>query len=116
VHFSIDELDRGNQAKGRTVAELGAMNQPLDIVSFTQGDGEYVLVAHSTHPLMKIACGDIDRQEALTEPQEPRGAPREELDIPGVRLMANFNGDSVLVLQEDDTGGRHLRSLKTASI
>jgi hypothetical protein len=116
VHFSLVDMEAGGQAKGRTVAELGAMNQPLDIVSYTVGGNEYLLIAHSTHPLMKIACSDIDTQEALTEPREPRGVPRDELDIPGVKKLANFNRDYVLALQRDESGTRHLRSLKTASL
>jgi len=116
VHFSLDSMDSGGHVTGRTVAELGAMNQPLDIVSFTRDDGEYLLIAHSTHPLMKIACRDIDTQDGLTEPQEPRGVPREELDVPGVKKLANFNNEYVLALQRDEGGTRHLRSLKTASL
>jgi hypothetical protein len=116
VHFSLDSMSSGGHVTGRTVAELGAMNQPLDIVSFTRDDGEYLLIAHSTHPMMKIACRDIDTQDGLTEPQEPRGVPREELDVPGVKKLANFNDEYVIALQRDDAGTRHLRSLKTASL
>jgi hypothetical protein len=116
VHFSLADMASGTQAQGRTVAELGPMNQPLDIVAFDQGGSEYLLIAHSTHPLMKIACADIDSQEALTEPREPHGVPRDEIDIAGVKKLANFNGDYVLALQRDESGTRHLRSLKTASL
>jgi hypothetical protein len=116
VHFPLADLAPGDKATGRTVAELGAMNQPLDMVRFTQQGDEYLLVAHSTHPLMKIACADIDAQEALTEPQEPRGVPRETVDVPGVKRLANLNGEYVLALQRDEDGSRHLRSLKTASL
>jgi hypothetical protein len=116
VHFPLDEMTAGGHATGRTVAELGAMNQPLDIVSFRKGDAEYLLIAHSTHPLMKIACADIDTQEGLTEPREPRGVPRDEIDVPGVKKLANFNADYVLMMQRDESGTCHLRSLKTASL
>jgi hypothetical protein len=116
VHFPLDAMESGGHVTGRTVAEMGAMNQPLDIVSFTRGDDEYLLIAHSTHPMMKIACRDIDGQVGLTEPREPRGVPREELDVPGVKKMANFNREYVLALQRDEAGARHLRSLKTASL
>ena len=116
VHFPLADLAPGEQATGRTVAELGAMNQPLDMVTFTQQGDEYLLVAHSTHPLMKIACADIDTQDALTEPQEPRGVPRDTIDVPGVKRLANLNGEYVLALQRDADGARHLRSLKTASL
>jgi hypothetical protein len=116
VHFPLGDLTSGTQAKGRTVAELGHGNQPLDMVSFAQGGDEYLLISHSTHPLMKVACRDIDTQQALTEPKEPYGVPHHDLDIPGVSRLANFNGDYVLVVQQDESGTRHLRSLKTASL
>jgi hypothetical protein len=115
VQFSLSDLE-GGHATGKTVAELGAMNQPLDILSFAQGGDEYLLIANSRHPLMKMACADIEGQEPLTEPQEPRGVPYEELDIPGVKKLANLNGEYVLTMQRDDSGARHLRSLKTASL
>src|SRR5437660_4194426 len=114
VHFSLDDLTSGTQAKGRTVAELGAMNQPIDMVSFTQDGGEHLLISNSSHGLIKIACRDIDTQEALTEPREPRGVPREEEDLKGIGRLANLNGGYVLAIQKDDAGGMHLRSLKTA--
>jgi hypothetical protein len=116
VHFSLDAMSDDTHATGRTVAELGAMNQPLDIVSYRRGDDEFLLIAHSTHPMMKINCRDIDTQEGLTEPREPRGVPREEISVAGVKKLANFNSDYVLALQRDDDGTRHLRSLKTASL
>ncbi len=116
VHFPMTDLQAGGHAKGRTVAELGAGNQPLDIVSFQQDGAEHLLVSHTTHPLMKIACADIDRQDGLTQPQEPRGVPRSLPDLTGVSLMANLDGDHILALQADDSGVRHLRTLKTASL
>jgi hypothetical protein len=116
VYFPLADLASGTHLTGRTVAELGPVNQPLDMVSFRQGDDEYLLIAHSSHPLMKIACRDIADQQGLTEPQEPRGVPREEIDLPGVKKLANFNGDYVLALQQDESGARHLRSLKAASL
>ncbi|MGD9796837.1 MAG: hypothetical protein AB7V15_01850 [Acidimicrobiia bacterium] len=116
VHFPLADLRPGARAKGRTVAELGAGNQPLDIVSFRQGGAEHLLVSHTAHPLMKIAAADVDRQDALTEPKEPEGVPRTLPDLAGVSLMANLDDDHILAIQADDDGTRHLRSLKTASL
>ena len=116
VHFPVAELAAGTKATGRTVAELGAMNQPLDMVSFTQDDDEYLLVSNSNHGLIKIACSDIDGQSGLTEPQAPVGVPREVESLTGVSRLANLNGSYVLALQKDDRGERHLRSLKTAAL
>jgi hypothetical protein len=116
VHFPLDELQPGARAKGRTVAELGSGNTPLDIVTFTRDGEDHLLISHTRHPLMKIACRDIDAQAALTEPREPVGVPRQLPDLEGIGRMDNLNGDYVLVVQRDAEGRRHLRSLKTASL
>ena len=127
VHFSLSDLKAGTQLNGRTVAELGAHNRPLDIISFVQGGDEYLLIANLNHPLTKIACKDIDMQGALTVPDRsldeqrdgPRsplvGVPRQELSHPSVRRLANLNGSHVLMLQEEE-GGIHLHSYATASL
>jgi hypothetical protein len=116
VHFPLADLTDGAKAVGRTVAELGAVNQPLDMVSFTEDGEEYLLVANSAHGLVKIACRDIDRQSPLTEPKQPVGVPRETKDLQGIRRLANLGDSYVLALQSDDAGRQHLRSLKTASL
>jgi hypothetical protein len=116
VHFRLADLTDGAKAVGRTVAELGPVNQPLDMVSFAQDGEEYLLVANSAHGLVKIACRDIDSQSPLTEPQQPVGVPRETKDLQGIRRLANLGGSYVLALQSDDAGRQHLRSLKTASL
>lgn len=116
VHISLSSIESGTHVNGRTVADLGGGSTPLGMVSFVQGDAEYVLVSNSKHPLMKVACGDIDRQGPLTEPREPLGVPRQELQHPGVGLMANANGSAVLMMQEDDEGNVHLRSYDTATL
>jgi hypothetical protein len=115
VHVPLEGAAPGEHVKGRTVAELGPMNQPLDIVAFEQDGEDYVLVSNTRHPLLKISCRDIDAQEALTTPGEPEGARRDAEELAGVSKMANLNGSHLLVLQEDEKG-RHLRSLKTASL
>jgi hypothetical protein len=115
VHFPLEGLTSGTKSVGRTVAELGAMNQPLDMVAFTQAGEEHLLIANSNHGLIKIACRDIDAQEPLTEPRGPTGVPRETEDLRGITRLANLNGSHVLALQTEGSR-QHLRSLKTASL
>jgi hypothetical protein len=128
VQFSLSHLKPGVQAKGKTVAELGAHNRPLDIVSYMNNGEEYLLIANLNHPLTKIACKDIDQQMSLTEPDrsldERRdgplsplvGTPRQELAHPGVRRLANLNGSQVLMLQEEKSGDIHLRSYDVSTL
>ncbi len=110
------DLADGTKAVGRTVAEFGGVNQPLDMVSFVQDGEEYLLIANTAHGLVKIACRDVDGQQPLTEPKEPIGVPRETKDLRGILRLASLNGGHVLALQADDSGRRHLRSLKTSSL
>ena len=116
VRFSLADLQAGTQAKGHTVAELGSMNTPLDMVAFNQGGDEYVLVSNSRHPLLKFAAADIDVQEALVTPTEPVGAPRQALPHEGVTRMASWNGSHILMLQRDANGSPALKAYSTESL
>ena len=128
VQFSLTDLKAGTHVMGKTVAELGAHNRPLDILSYVNDGEEYLLIANLNHPLTKIACKDIDRQGTLTEPDRSlderrdgplsplAGAPRQELPHPGVRKLANLNDSRVLMVQEDEAGDIHLRSYANATL
>ena len=102
VHFPLADLAPGTKAVGRTVAELGAMNQPLDMVSFVQDGEEYLLVANSSHGLIKIACRDIDAQAPLTEPKSRSACPGRPRTCRASPAWPTSNGSHVLALQTDD--------------
>ena len=116
VQFSLSDLKPGTQVKGKTVAELGSHNRPLDMVSYAHDDEEYLLISNSVHPLTKIASKDIDGQGPLTQPTEPVGVPRQALPHQGVSRMANLNGSHVLMMQQDDAGNIDLRSYGIATL
>ena len=116
VHFSLKDVPPGAQVKGRTVAELGVGNTPLDIIVYEKGGEEYVLVCLQKHPLMKIACKDIDNQESLTVAQGPAGVPMETLPHQGVIRMAKLNAEYVLMMRQDVQANVHLTSYKTDSL
>ena len=116
VHFPLGDLKSGDHAMGRTVAELGSGNTPLDMVSYVRDGEEFLLVSNARHPLMKIACKDIDRQGPLTQPNEPMGVPRQTLPHQGVGRMANLKDSHVIMIQQDDAGRIHLRSHDIATL
>jgi hypothetical protein len=115
VHFSVADLVLGGLVRGRTVAELGPMNQPLGLVSYDHDGQEFLLVSGTRHPLLKIPAAAVADQEPLTEKLKPVGIPREALDHSGVTWMANLDRSRVVVIQQDgdDT---HLRTLEGASL
>jgi hypothetical protein len=115
VHFPVSELVPGKLVRGRTVAELGPMNQPLGLVSYDRDGEEFLLVSGTRHPLFKIPAAAVAGQAPLTEKLEPVGIPREALDHPGVSWMANLDRSSVVVIQRDGAE-THLRTLQAASL
>lgn len=115
VRFSLDDLHGTRQARGHTVAELGAMNTPLGMVAYRRDGEEYLLVSNSRHELFRLSRRDLDGQDALTTPKEPTGAPRVALPHEGVGRMAALGDDHVLMLQR--IGGHvDLHSYSTASL
>jgi hypothetical protein len=116
VHFSLEDIASSKQLKGRTVAELGAGNTPLDMISYWHEGEEHLLVSNSRHPLMKLAAREIPGQPGLTDAREPVGVARENMPQSGVSRMANLNGSYVVMLQCDDSGNIGLHSYSTAAL
>jgi hypothetical protein len=115
VKFSLSDLRGSKQARGYTVAELGAMNTPLGMVSYRRNGDEYLLVSNSRHELYRLRRSDLQAQDELTTPQAPVGAPREALPHQGVGRMALLGDSTVLMLQRLD-GRVDLRSYSTDSL
>jgi len=119
VHFPVADLAGEGLVRGRTVAELGPMNQPFSLVSYERDGEEFLLVSGTRHPLLKIPASSVAGQAPLTQPRTAGdvdlGVPREELDHAGVSWMASLGRDGVLVVQEED-GDLHLRTLAAAQL
>lgn len=115
VHFPVADLVPDALVRGRTVAELGPMNQPLGLVAYEHDGQEHLLVSGTRHPLLRIPAASIAGQAPLTEHLEPVGVPREALSPEGVTLMANLDRDQIVVLQHEGERTR-LRTLQTAAL
>jgi hypothetical protein len=119
VYFSLDDLDGKGLVRGRTVAELGPMNQPFSIVSYDRDGEEFLLVSNTRHPLLKIPAASIARQSHLdvpiADPAASRGVPRENLDHPGVTYMAGLDRGHIVVVQDED-GDVNLRTLSAEAL
>jgi hypothetical protein len=111
VAFEASGLTPGQKVVGRTVAELGAGNQPADIISYTLNGKDYVLVANRTHPMMKLEAADIAGAPALTTPDNV-GIGRKPVSAPGaVVQLADYDANSVIVIQKGAAGGFDLKTI-----
>jgi hypothetical protein len=54
VTFPVSSLKPGAKVRGTTVAELGNMNRPLDMILYTKGGAEYLLMSNNARGVMKM--------------------------------------------------------------
>ena len=86
VKFPVEELKKGDKVKGTTVAELGNMNRPIDIIAYTKDGKDYALIANSARGVMKVSLEGVDKIEAITAPV--RGAqPERNNDAATTKLV-----------------------------
>lgn len=109
VLFPLDELKAGKHVKGRTVAEMGSGNSPIDIVSVKKGGNGFLLMANSNRPVFKVKYKSIETFEgSLTEPITESfatgGVDFVSLPTVNVLQMAKIDDVQVLVLQRRANG------------
>lgn len=116
VLFPMDNLGNGEHVRGKTVAELGNRNRPLDIIPYTDSNGnERLMIANSSYSVMRVNPEDFQNQEHLDQPMadgmETTGVPFEMLEYTDVMHMDNLNDDYLVMLQQTESG-TDLRSIR----
>ncbi len=118
VLFPLDALKDGKHTKGRTVAELGAGNSPLDMISYEKEGSTYFLMSNSNRPVMRIKYDAIASfKDTMTEPVtvfgEAAGVAYDNLPFPYVLQMDNLDNTRVIYLQRLSDGDLKLRTRTT---
>jgi hypothetical protein len=102
VQIPISELKPGEKVKGKTIAELGNGNRPLDMIVYQKGGKDYLLLANNRRGVMKIPTQDIDKAAAITTPVERGGTAGLKYDtiksLQGTEHLDAFDKDHALVL------------------
>ena len=118
VLFPLDELKNGKHTKGRTVAELGSGNSPLDMVSFKKDGKPYFLMSNTNRSVMRIDYDVIANfKESLTEPVEEfakaTGVNYVSLPMVNILQLDNLDSGNVVYVQRTSDGDMVLRSRTT---
>jgi len=111
VTFEVGTLKNGEKVVGRTVAELGAGNQPAGMVSFSRDGKDVVLVA-------KPAARDDEAQrrrfcdrDVADDLRHGYGHRAHERIAPGaIQKLADLDKDNVVVIQKSATVSTSSRS------
>lgn len=115
VLFPMKDLKGKNHIKGRTVAELGGGNSPLDMIVFEKDGKPKFFMSNSSRPIMRIDYDDIvNFKESLTEEVKEfaatDGITYDNLPFVYVKQMDNLDKENVVFLHLDSEGDLVLRS------
>jgi hypothetical protein len=102
VQMSLKDLTPGAKVKGKTVAELGNMNRPLDMIAYQKDGKDYLLLANSARGVMKISTDKIEQAEPITEHvNDKKGLAYETIkDVSGVEQLAAFDANNALIVRK----------------
>jgi hypothetical protein len=104
VKIPMTDLKPGAKIKGTTVAELGNGNTPLDMVVYTKGGKDYLLMINDKRGVMKIdleKIGTIDGINAHIS--GTAGLPYTSIDeLKGVVQMSKLDASHAVILVKAD--------------
>lgn len=99
VQIPVESLSPGKKIRGKTVAELGNGNRPLDMILYEKSGKQFVLMANSKRGIMKIATDGLEDVEEITSRTAMAGQPYETIeDWVGVNQLDTFDSNQALAL------------------
>src|SRR5262245_13613449 len=115
VSFPIDQLKPGAKIMGKTVAELGNRNRPLDMIVYQKGGKDYFLLANSSRGIMKISTDQIETVEKIEAPVpdgNKKGLPYETVESwTGIDQLDRLDSQYAVVVRRGEGGSLNLESL-----
>ena len=101
--------------KGKTVAELGNRNKPLDMIVYQKDGKDYLLLANNSRGIMKISTDQIEKVEGIVAPVPgggQKGLPYETIkDWTGVDQLDRLDPQNALVVRRTESGSLNLESM-----
>ena len=113
VTFPVSELQPGQKILGRTIAELGNRNRPLDMIIYNQGGTDYILMSNNSRGVMKLPALGLDSYDHIDAPvPDMAGVPYETLDeLTGVEQLDRLDESHAVILKRSDTGAIDLATI-----
>lgn len=113
VQFPISDLKPGAKLQGKTIAELGNRNRPLDMIVYQRDGKHYLLMANSSRGVMKITTDNIAGAESITSPvADKKGLTYETVaDWTGVDQLDRFDSKHAIVVRRTESGAMNLETL-----
>ena len=97
----------GAKVRGTTIAELGSGNRPIDMIVYSRGGQDYLLMSNTSRGVMKIPTATFATASGITSQvtTTTAGVPFETLaELKGVEHLDRVGTDKVAVLTKTDAG------------
>ena len=109
VLFPLEDLKPGVHVKGRTVAEMGSGNSPIDMITMSKGDETFLFMSNSSRPVFKVKYKSIEAfQGSITTPVEENfataGVDFISLPVTNVLQLDKLDDTQFVVLQRRANG------------
>lgn len=114
VTLDMDKLSKDTHVKGRTVAEFGSGNFPIDMVLYENNGNQYVLMSNSALPLLIFDPKDVEAYEGeITEEVQGYlgGVKYTPRSGTGIQQLTDFNEKFILATQRQPNGKLALISI-----
>ena len=101
VKIPVSDLKPGAKVKGVEIADLGAGNQPLDMVPYKKDGHDYILIANSSLGVTKLKADKLESYPAIDSPTvtDVAGVPYDKMnDLQGVQHLAQIDGSNAVIL------------------
>jgi hypothetical protein len=101
VKIPVSSLQPGVKVKGVEIADLGAGNQPLDMVPYKKGGHEYILIANSSFGVVKLKADNLEKYPAINSPTvtDVAGVPYDKItNLSNVRHLGQIDDSNVVLL------------------
>jgi hypothetical protein len=107
VKIPVSSLQPGAQVKGVEIADLGAGNQPLDMVPYKKDGHDYILITNTARGVMKLKADDLAQYPAIDSPQrtDVAGVPYDTIsNIQNVQHLAQLDDSDAVIVTGKSTG------------
>lgn len=115
VQFPLSQLKPGAKIQGKTIAELGNRNRPLDMIVYQKDGKTFILMANSSRGVMKIGTDQLAQAESILAPVPDggkKGLPFETIEgWTGVDQLDRYDAKHVAVVRRNEGGTLDLEAL-----
>lgn len=115
VRFPVSALKPGAKIRGRTIAELGNRNRPLDMIVYHKDGKDFLLLANNARGVMKISTDGIEAAGTIEEPVTGGGTKGQDYETlkewTGVEQLDKLDDTQAVVLRRAEGDTLTLESL-----